>query len=356
VTGVQTCALPILKSLSRAEDDLKFVTDRNAKSLQGWAQVASDAGSGLERWLYKGTKQWLAGMGAIDQATGSNIVNDYKYGVAVEDLDRKFGLGKITAENYGKQLGDLGVKYKQLTPIKQMAADWAGATTEVDNYNAALAGIPIDTYRYIHIITDYSFGQGGPSGPPLPLGGTGTMTYIPGIGYVPRAARGGPLGPGLTEVGEEGPEFVLNGMVIPADVTRKLKKLGIGARRGFAGGYETGGGDFWNLTHPTEYQNWMQFTSPPDLSAEDQARALGFPPERGPTPTPIGGGGISAVQSSASSARAMAQATAAQTAAAIASNKLQERILAAIEKQTRTIVTAVRDGILGAGGGGIQSG
>lgn len=48
-------------------------------------------------------------------------------------------------------------------------------------------------------------------------------------------AHGGRLpARGLAEVGELGPEFVLDGVVIPASLTKKMKQLGIGASQGFA--------------------------------------------------------------------------------------------------------------------------
>lgn len=97
-----------------------------------------------------------------------------------------------------------------------------------------------DSVRQFKIQIEYEYegargggGSGGGFGPPT---GETTVTSFEqqlAAGY----QHGGRLPrSGIVEVGEAGSEFIINGTVIPAPLTRQMKRLGVDAQRGFQSG------------------------------------------------------------------------------------------------------------------------
>ena len=73
-----------------------------------------------------------------------------------------------------------------------------------------------------------------------------------GLGkYATGRASGGPVGP-LTLVGEQGPELIINGVVIPADTTRQLMSLGLTPDQGAAMGIDLDPGNVYNPYVPSQ--------------------------------------------------------------------------------------------------------
>jgi hypothetical protein len=67
-------------------------------------------------------------------------------------------------------------------------------------------------------------------------------TFTDATSAIPGLADGGPLTEDVTLVGEQGPELIIQDVVIPAPTTRKLLGLGLSPSRGFAGG-----GKLWGV-------------------------------------------------------------------------------------------------------------
>jgi len=109
------------------------------------------------------------------------------------------------------------------------------------------------------IVFDIQFVGGRTQIPGVQVGGGGTTATTGGTqSGATRRARGGPLS-GFNEVGEEGPEFIIDGVVIPADITKRLKQLGLIADRKFQhGGVQEERWRPWNeyVRHPRP-ESWM---------------------------------------------------------------------------------------------------
>lgn len=96
----------------------------------------------------------------------------------------------------------------------------------------------------------------GPSGPGNPFG-HGSKPGASDVKYVPQA-KGGPLAQRAI-VGEEGPEMIIDGIVIPAPITKALLALGLGGFAGFARGGKILDGMY---TDNFNLQSYMNYTPP----------------------------------------------------------------------------------------------
>ena len=147
---------------------------------------------------------------------------------------------------------------------------------------------------------------------------------------IPRAS-GGPL-TGVNLVGEQGPELIINGVVIPAETTRKLQALGLGATK------KLGLGGAIDISLPS---------SPIDFSFAGDP--ISDPTVRAGLNIPTGGGGggassvvAAAVQASMAVTQGAAQETAAVVAAAVAPQVAQQS-QQILTMQARTAEAAARN-------------
>ncbi|MCX6026850.1 MAG: Hint domain-containing protein [Chloroflexi bacterium] len=105
-----------------------------------WNGFANTAEGVLDRYLVRGSKKYLDGLKAIDEATGSNLYKTYMQGKALEKLTHDYTSGKISLDDYNKGLKDLGVA-EGLTPMEKIIADADKAIASVQNVMAELAAI-----------------------------------------------------------------------------------------------------------------------------------------------------------------------------------------------------------------------
>ena len=159
------------------------------------------------------------------------------------------------------------------TAVGQMSSTWSGLEGEIDGFDATLAAANLDNTLGLSVfaisedasstlgsledidgkkvfatITTYHidiFEQEWAPNPQKPSSswpGLGGRKAHGGDQDLDEQASGGALSD-LSLVGEEGPELIINGIVIPAQETRKLMALGLLPKRRFAfGGPLDGGG------------------------------------------------------------------------------------------------------------------
>lgn len=145
------------------------------------------------------------------------------------------------ASTFGVELpAELGRTVAAFNLLSEQGVDPATASTE--ELLGALLSVDKFT-KDVHTIEYKILVQGGgPVGIPgsATITGAGTSSGGPSsrgksnqLGF----AHGGRLpGGGVVEVGERGPEFIINGVVVPAGMTRGLKRLGLDAGRGLLHG------------------------------------------------------------------------------------------------------------------------
>lgn len=172
-----------------------------------------------------------------------------------------------------------------------------------------------------------------------------------------KQARGGPLA-SVALVGEEGPEYIINGVVVPAAETRKLMALGLKHDRAFGTG---GAEDVYVPPTPTAPINPDPYGG--TGNAPSGGSQGGMSVDWGGTFGGEGGGGggpsqavsaaalqtvamQAAVTASAGVAAAMPTAVAQQLAAQNAiTERGQDRLIRAVEILKNEIATAVRDAV-----------
>jgi hypothetical protein len=116
-------------SLAIAKREVTRTQDRMSEGQQAWNGFAQDAAGRLENMVGHG-KRYEAGLQAIDKATGSNLYGAFQLDKQQRKLEVDFARGKISAEQYGKGIADIG-KAKGLTPMD----------TVIETANAAIARV-----------------------------------------------------------------------------------------------------------------------------------------------------------------------------------------------------------------------
>ena len=182
----------------------------------------------------------------------------------IEALDNALADGNITVEEHARAVFNLATTLGGLDPLAasaqiQMMAlitQFDDGTISAGELSSGLKGIN-DQLTHLNgrqitytIIEQFERGGGGGGGPGFTVRGGGTSGGagpVVNVGWQPSegdigfsaggSAHGGPLDPNaITEVGEFGPEFIIGGVVIPADVTSRMKSLGLFSGKGFAHG------------------------------------------------------------------------------------------------------------------------
>lgn len=163
-------------------------------------------------------------------------------------------------------------------------------------------------------------------------------------------ARGGPL-TGFNIVGEEGPEIIINGVVIPADETRDLLRRGVKP----SGRFGTGG-SLWEGGITEKPATWNPYAGEARLSqmanARDWGMYQGVSPLLGtgagaignaPSWVTGGGGPAAAVEAAIAAASASAAATVGPTVVAAVGASVPGATVAMAEKQTQMIAAGMHD-------------
>ena len=212
------------KIIEMAKAQRKWFEEIDRNVIDGWAAAtrgfASATGEAAEE--ARGLKASIvelseASLGAIAMDEGLKLYNK-----AIEEGDtQKAAEIARQLERIGMDM--LGMKQGQVAgslAIAQLTADLgnAASSAEFAAFISALERMAVLSRLVRDVI---------PSGEDRP---TRTTTRDTGI---QETARGGPL-TGINLVGEEGPELIVDGMVIPANKTRELLRMGLMPENRFA--------------------------------------------------------------------------------------------------------------------------
>jgi len=131
--------------------DLKGAMSAYRDGMREWAQVGQDAGSVLSDKLTPGSEAWLAAAKALDEATGSNVYNQFMYNKALEDATKAYAkTGDIDA--YTAAITDAAETYKDLTPMEKLKSDAEEAYGQVEDLIAEMDAIPTEIVTYITVV------------------------------------------------------------------------------------------------------------------------------------------------------------------------------------------------------------
>jgi hypothetical protein len=231
----------------------------DAREMELAVDDLNDAWMGIELAFSRTVIPTLAdlarGVAAVFQhEEGDNFV-EWLQGIFVQGLEHSLGYVTPLTDGVGALTGALDdaaqagedLSYQQLLAAA-MEAGLAGNTALESYYRRLAAEIrgARDALAAYIALAETNWSQWASESrfviPPTPIGG-GTApgggpamgwaafkAAYPGVawfpGWVPGMAQGGPLGP-ITEVGEEGTEGVINGVVIPHGIWEQMKRLGI---------------------------------------------------------------------------------------------------------------------------------
>lgn len=187
------------------------------------------------------TDQWAVKQERSAAASRDVGTNTHQAAGAVRELTQANMEAQAAGDAYSASLDAQGksayATYMQTVGLKIGVDDVAKAVAALQDKHITITETHVleqirkDTIEWQQFLATPNTGGGTKN---EKRGGTGTGGL--------QQATGGPLAP-FAEVGEQGPEFIIGGVVIDAPTTRHLKDLGLSADRGFrlGGLVETGG-------------------------------------------------------------------------------------------------------------------
>jgi len=266
-------------------------------------------------------------------------------------------------DQFGRVIAHTREELEAYIAKMQLRVQWdENALSAVERLRAGMSLKPDDWLQNtttIHTTIERSGGEASGTGGGVGAGGGGglytdsegnrwqydllkkkwVMIYKNPVGAEPLSgtARGGPL-TGFNLVGEEGPEFIINGNVIPADETRMLLRRGVRPQHAYGEGFGIAGSGL-----PAPGQSWWYAAQ----RAKAAVDAMGpSEPEQGNAwpGTASSGAAVQAAVEAASAASAAAGAAVAPQVAAAVRASVPVAIATMIDKQSAR--AEVRDSML----------